>query len=169
MKRINDAVAKITSKNESAVLGELLHKVTKSRLSAISIKIIGFVEDNILTSPLEGHSGGERHDLVSEGVDVAVHRPVDDDVVAVQLIEHCPGHRRLTDASRAREYEVGNVLVVYELLKGCLQLVRKDRVSNSVRAVLLHPQKFFVHVFTSFIVNIVILTQSAKSVNPSCP
>ena len=101
MEWLDDAVLEVTRKYEAAVPWELFHEVTQSRLSAIGIKIVSFVKNDILSLPTERHGRGEVEDLVSQRVDVAVHTAVDHDVVTLELLEHGPSNGSLADTRGA--------------------------------------------------------------------
>ena len=73
MKWIDNPVDKVTGENEPAVAGVFFHKVAQRWLGRICIKIVSFVENNILSSACERHSRSEVSDVGSECVDIAIH------------------------------------------------------------------------------------------------
>ena len=145
MERLNNPIDKITSKNESTICTEFLHKVTQSWLCGLWIQIVGLIEDYHLSTTHQGHGASKLRDVVTQHVDVTIHRTVDNDVVTSKLFTHGFCHSRLTNACGARENEIRNVLLIYELLKCLLEFVSQDSVGHGLWAILLDPQKIFKH------------------------
>jgi hypothetical protein len=82
MKRLDDSVLKVARENEATIPGEFLHEVSKGWLCGVCVKIVSLVKDNIFSSSAKRDRRGEVEDLIAKRIDVAIHAPVDDDVVA---------------------------------------------------------------------------------------